>query len=230
MKLLLLFAALFYSAASLSAQGCNPVIYAPPACNQVTSAYTINDPDGGCYWICQGVTVNIDQSAGSGIFCEQNVILNINDSDGDMIYAKAGCVINNYSSQVIGVCGVPGKFTMNDFGGGMLVMACSCSTLTYDYSTIPGGGGACAGITGIDETKEVSFNVYPNPVKNGEVVNIQSADHVAGVVITDVAGKIIEVSTDNHSLITTTNLLPGIYLVKVEFSNGAIRMQELLVR
>src|SRR5687767_10508757 len=81
----------FAAASSMVRAQCSFPILA--GSTQITSNTTITTA-GASYWICSGLTVTVNYSAGSLFMLENNVTLNIVTTDGDEIYAKPGCVIN----------------------------------------------------------------------------------------------------------------------------------------
>ncbi len=70
-----------------------------------------------------------------------------------------------------------------------------------------------------------NFNVYPNPAY--DVINIQTEEAIKNVSIFNILGKMVY--SNNQSTINVANLNSGIYLVKVETSNG-IGTKKLVIR
>jgi hypothetical protein len=80
-----------------------------------------------------------------------------------------------------------------------------------------------AGASGIDEIKTVHFTIYPNPVNNE--LNISSSNAIDRVEIYNLAGSLMEVSSNNK--INTSMLAQGTYFVKV-YSAKKIGIEEFV--
>jgi pimeloyl-ACP methyl ester carboxylesterase len=83
---------------------------------------------------------------------------------------------------------------------------------------------------GIQDPYIADLQVYPNPASNK--INIQCADEITEVTVTDISGRIIHNMHNDHggntAEITTASLVDGIYIVKITTTNGsAVRKIEI---
>lgn len=80
----------------------------------------------------------------------------------------------------------------------------------------------------------VSFTIFPNPVKGNLVVNFaKDLDKGFAFVITDIAGKSVlqnakQMAAGKQAILDVSNLRPGIYMLKVS-ANGLERSQKFVV-
>ena len=80
-------------------------------------------------------------------------------------------------------------------------------------------------LTSIESTSdEKEVKLYPNPVKRGEVVNLETAGRIESVNIYDAYGRLvfvekIQTETDIYKM-NTINLNDGIYVVTVSGTSG----------
>ncbi|MFH0895412.1 MAG: T9SS type A sorting domain-containing protein [Bacteroidota bacterium] len=84
-------------------------------------------------------------------------------------------------------------------------------------------------ISGINESANSTFNLYPNPAT--DVLNIQSSKNIAQVIITDVQGKVVSTRLVNESNIqlNTTSFLPGLYLLQLINEDGTTGTRRFIV-
>ncbi|HQB78210.1 MAG TPA: T9SS type A sorting domain-containing protein, partial [Tenuifilaceae bacterium] len=73
-------------------------------------------------------------------------------------------------------------------------------------------------ITGIDDNTTAAVNAYPNPFT--DYVVIESEEQIRSVSFINLLGKTVQHTSMPETRISTQNLLPGIYLVKVDFAKG----------
>ncbi len=75
--------------------------------------------------------------------------------------------------------------------------------------------------TGISNPASQLLKVYPNPVRNGQVLSVESAN-AESVQLVSLQGSVLHQQniTSNITEIPVSNLAPGIYLVMVKGSNG----------
>ena len=83
----------------------------------------------------------------------------------------------------------------------------------------------CAGSTNIDEMHKVYYNLYPNPVKQGEIVTLESNINIKNITLTNILGGKVSF----HNSIITTNLTEGIYILDIEFINGEHSNSKLII-
>ena len=104
-------------------------------------------------------------------------------------------------------------------------------TLEYDslpdatYSGLGFHSCDCAGPSSINEDKEISYVMYPNPVISGKNVMINSSFPVKHIAVSNTLGE--KVVFD--SVIKTTDLAKGVYIVSIEFENGFLSEQNLII-
>lgn len=82
---------------------------------------------------------------------------------------------------------------------------------------------------GVDETEEVSFNVFPNPVN--ESFAIRASERVSAVRVFDAMGRIVYNSnTTNQEVVfvDSSNWSAGMYTVEIDTSNNAIARRKML--
>lgn len=80
----------------------------------------------------------------------------------------------------------------------------------YDLSTILSS----------DEFVLTQFSLYPNPATNQVTIQLQEGNIIEKVTIYNILGK--EVLTSTESIINTSKLESGLYIVKVKTTNGTI--------
>ena len=82
---------------------------------------------------------------------------------------------------------------------------------------------------GVDETEEVSFNVFPNPAN--ESFAIRASERVSAVRVFDAMGRIVYNSnTTNQEVVfvDSSNWSAGMYTVEIHTSNNAIARKKML--
>ena len=72
--------------------------------------------------------------------------------------------------------------------------------------------------TGIDDNNTATVSAYPNPFTDYLVV--ESEEQIRSVSFINLLGKTVQRTSMPETRISTQNLLPGIYLVKVDFAKG----------
>ena len=84
----------------------------------------------------------------------------------------------------------------------------------------------CASSTSINENNESSYFLYPNPVNKGELVSISSNDNVRKIIVTNILGETVNFVNS----INTRDLVKGIYIVGIEFVNGKVATNKLIIK
>ncbi len=206
---------------------CNYLVYPSPGTIQITTDQTINPDGNATYWICSGVTVTVQSSAGTQYLLEQNVTLHIMDTDGDQIVAKNGCIINNHSDETVTLNANSSQVTANNLGGGMIVQT-NCPIVTYDYSWV--GGTPCPSM-GMESYELNSFNIYPNPVSQGEMITLDMKEIIPGTVVNfyDLSGRHVSSYVLQSNQLKTEEIRSGIYIVELISENQTTR-SKLVVR
>ena len=83
----------------------------------------------------------------------------------------------------------------------------------------------CMNTASVNEFK-TSYVMYPNPVNLGEVVSINSTISVKNITLTNILGEQVR----KNNLIKTDDLNKGIYIVSIEFVNGVLVENKLIVK
>ena len=85
----------------------------------------------------------------------------------------------------------------------------------------------CKNVTVIIEPeKDISFSLYPNPT-NG-YINFQSEEKITSIFLFDMIGQKKFLKKPNDGFINLTNLSSGMYLLRIEFSNGKIQTTKVI--
>jgi hypothetical protein len=228
----IIYTTLFLLAGNASAQTCNFVI--PPhvpvpggGSYHIYSNTTINDQDGSTYYICAGLNVVVEYSAGCNYVLEDGVTLTLNDHEGDNIIAKGNCtVVDNTTEGVVINMEATSTFSKPNLPSAGVVFI--CGTMVYDYSVV-GGSSPCSG-AGI-ETPEVdqAFLLYPNPIEGNGVLNVGT--DISEVHICDLTGRRVASYQDlSQSFITLDNLGTGIFVVRMKTVRGTQQSSRLVVK
>jgi hypothetical protein len=105
---------------------------------------------------------------------------------------------------------------------------------TLEYDSLPDatytGMGAhtcnCISTPSIDESG-ISYVMYPNPVNLGNTVTINSNAKIESINVVNILGE--KVLTQISNKIITTNLARGTYIINIQFSDGRIVDNKLIV-
>ncbi len=84
----------------------------------------------------------------------------------------------------------------------------------------------CGATASLNEIKEASIKLYPNPVKNTLFIELKNNQFIKQVSLFTISGRKIVETT--KSTISCTNLSNGIYLVKIEDSNSKIGIKKFI--
>jgi hypothetical protein len=84
----------------------------------------------------------------------------------------------------------------------------------------------CTPILSLNNT-DVSYVMYPNPAKKGQSVSINSKRSIAKIEVFNILGE--KIISKNTSIIYTSKLLKGNYLVRIYFENGTNVSNKLIV-
>ena len=106
---------------------------------------------------------------------------------------------------------------------------------TLEYDSLPDGTYSGMGthscdciISTINEKNDASYVIYPNPVNIGETVVISSNTKIEKIELVNILGKVILFSSDNR--IPTTVLAKGTYIVNIQFTDGKIAENKLVIK
>lgn len=229
MKQTLLYAA--FIAVSFSGWSqCSPMVYPEPAFAHITSDTTIANAEGG-YWICAGLQVTINGSAGSAYYLEEDVTLLITATNGDQVFAKPGCSVTNSSDDDINITANFSTINVSNTGSGMSVQIQNCANLVYDYTLVGGSGGPCAVNTAaIDSQSLPAGACYPNPVTAGNNVFVSFPFEMSPeACIYDASGKLLHTVMINNHSISTEGMKPGTYFLQVSAQDGYSHRVRLIV-
>jgi hypothetical protein len=70
--------------------------------------------------------------------------------------------------------------------------------------------------------------MYPNPAVNGDVVSINSNSRIQTIRITNIlGGKVMSLDTKS---ISTSDLSKGTYIISIEFMDGRLEENKLIVK
>ena len=107
---------------------------------------------------------------------------------------------------------------------------------TLEYDSLPdatySGMGShtcdCSNTTALNENESISYVMYPNPVVKGGVVLINSNSKIQTIRVTNIlGGKVMSLNTKS---ISTSNLSKGTYIISIEFADGSLKENKLVVK
>ncbi|MDP7567576.1 MAG: T9SS type A sorting domain-containing protein, partial [Flavobacteriales bacterium] len=85
----------------------------------------------------------------------------------------------------------------------------------------------CSGTTVINETKDASYIMYPNPANSGTSVIINATEKIEKIELINILGA--KALTTNSNTIITSDLAKGTYIVNIQFSDGRQADNKLIV-
>jgi len=94
------------------------------------------------------------------------------------------------------------------------------------YSEMGAHDCGCA-ITAINENENVTYVMYPNPAVKGTSVTINSKSEIKIIEVINILGE--KVLTQISNKITTTNLARGTYIINIQFTDGRIVDNKLII-
>ena len=107
---------------------------------------------------------------------------------------------------------------------------------TFEYDSLPdatySGMGShtcdCSNATALNENESISYVMYPNPVVKGGVVLINSNSKIQTIRVTNIlGGKVMSLNTKS---ISTSDLSKGTYIISIEFADGSLKENKLVVK
>ena len=107
---------------------------------------------------------------------------------------------------------------------------------TFEYDSLPdatySGMGShtcdCSNTTALNENESISYVMYPNPVVKGGVVLINSNSKIQTIRVTNIlGGKVMSLNTKS---ISTSDLSKGTYIISIEFADGSLKENKLVVK
>ncbi len=106
---------------------------------------------------------------------------------------------------------------------------------TLEYDSLPDGTYSGMGthscdcsISTINEKNDASYVMYPNPVNIGGTVIISSNTKIEKITLVNILGEVVLFSSDN--IISTNILSKGTYIVNIQFTNGKIAENKLVIK
>lgn len=77
--------------------------------------------------------------------------------------------------------------------------------------------------------ESVSYLVYPNPIRQSELLNIRSELQISSYQLYSTDGKTVQNGTFENSSISISNLIKGTYFIYLFFENGQIKTEKITV-
>jgi len=107
-------------------------------------------------------------------------------------------------------------------------------TLEYDslpWGTYSGMGSHscdCSNTTALNENESISYVMYPNPVVKGGFVSLNSNSKIQTIRVTNIlGGKVMSLNTNS---ISTSDLSKGTYIISIEFLDGRLKENKLVIK
>jgi len=106
---------------------------------------------------------------------------------------------------------------------------------TFEYDSLPdatySGMGShtcdCSNTTALNENESISYVMYPNPVVKGGVVLVNSNSKIQTIRVANIlGGKVMSLDTQS---ISTSDLSKGTYIISIEFTDGRLKENKLVV-
>ena len=106
---------------------------------------------------------------------------------------------------------------------------------TLEYDSLPDGTYSgmgshtcdCSNTTSLNENESISYVMYPNPVVKGGVVSINSNSKIQTIRVTNIlGGKVMRLNTKS---ISTSDLSKGTYIISIEFMDGRLKENKLVI-
>ena len=85
----------------------------------------------------------------------------------------------------------------------------------------------CSGTTVINEAKDASYIMYPNPANSGASVIINATEKIERIELINILGA--KVLSTTNTTILTSDLAKGTYIVSIQFSDGRQADNKLIV-
>jgi hypothetical protein len=203
------------------AQVCNHTIPSPATVPgggvyHVSSDSIINDQDGSIYYLCSGVHLTVEGSAGCTYYLEDSCQITIKAHNGDVVNAKGYCTIIDSTSQSI----IVNKEVTSTFSKPFmpsLGIVFTCSPMVYEYSLV-GGSTPCANSTSIGDYDLALVSLYPNPTTQYFSIDLGENHQSIKINITDISGRLVQ--SMNYANLDLLNFRldepAGVYLLMVE--------------
>ena len=85
----------------------------------------------------------------------------------------------------------------------------------------------CIGTSAVNDVKEVSYVVYPNPANAGEVITITANSNIENIEIINILGE--RVLTTTSTKINTSHISKGTYIILINLSDGRVTENKIII-
>tara|TARA_B110000091_G_scaffold16310_1_gene15399 strand:- start:383 stop:1282 length:900 start_codon:yes stop_codon:yes gene_type:complete len=85
----------------------------------------------------------------------------------------------------------------------------------------------CIGTSAVNDVKEVSYVVYPNPANAGEVITITANSKIDNIEIINILGE--RVLTTTATKINTNHISKGTYIMLINLSDGRVIENKIII-
>ena len=85
----------------------------------------------------------------------------------------------------------------------------------------------CIGTSAVNDVKEVSYVVYPNPANAGEVITITANSKIDNIEIINILGE--RVLTTTLTKINTNHISKGTYIILINLSDGRVIENKIII-
>ena len=85
----------------------------------------------------------------------------------------------------------------------------------------------CIGTSAVNDVKEVSYVVYPNPANAGEVITINANSKIDNIEIINILGE--RVLTTTSTKINTNHISKGTYIMLINLSDGRVIENKIII-
>ncbi len=83
---------------------------------------------------------------------------------------------------------------------------------------------------GVKDSEMYGFDIYPNPATTTVAISHNSNRRISTVTITDLSGRELQSHGGAVREIDVSGLNKGVYMVQVQFENGAVAVRKLVVQ
>ena len=85
----------------------------------------------------------------------------------------------------------------------------------------------CDGATAINDASEISYVMYPNPAKAGEVITVNTAATIESIDVINLLGE--KVLTESENKIKTNKLAKGTYIIMINLNDGKVLENKIII-
>ena len=85
----------------------------------------------------------------------------------------------------------------------------------------------CIGTTVINDANSISYVVYPNPANIGETITVNTKEKIKNIEVINLLGE--KVFTEFSNKITTSSLVKGTYILKINLSNSRAIENKIII-